>query len=153
MISSSTCTPPRATFRLKRFGLQAQIRRASVSTPSNIVERSVRKSDKHYLRFLEISPGSACEARYLIALCVRLVPLGEKDCQPLISGYTDVIKGLAALSWSPRQGVAKRRRREPIAESSRLEPHPHPQLDLSCGCDGAPHPAEAGKRRLAIGRT
>jgi four helix bundle protein len=81
----------------ERFGLQSQIRRAAVSTPTNIVEGSVRRSDKDYLRYLEISLGSACETRYLLGLCVRLEFLSEAVCQPLIDRYTDVIKSLSAL--------------------------------------------------------
>ena len=81
----------------ERFGLQAQIRRAAVSTPTNIVEGSVRRSDKDYVRFLEISLGSACETRYLLGLCVRLEFLSEAACQRLIDRYTEVIKSLSAL--------------------------------------------------------
>ena len=81
----------------ERFGLQAQIRRAAVSVPTNIVEGSVRRSDKDYLRYLEIALGSACEARYLVELCVRLRLLSEAACNELIARYTEVIKGLSSL--------------------------------------------------------
>ena len=81
----------------ERFGLQSQIRRAAVSTPTNIVEGSVRRSDRHYLRYLETSAGSACEVRYLLGLCVRLELLQPAACDELIERYTDVVKGLSAL--------------------------------------------------------
>ena len=81
----------------ERYGPQSQIRRAAVSTPTNIVEGSVRRSDKHYLRYLESALGSACEVRYLLGLCIRLHMRGARECDTLIERYTAVVKGLAAL--------------------------------------------------------
>ena len=43
------------------FGLTSQIKRCSVSIPSNIAEGSSRRSEKDYNRFLEISLGSSFE--------------------------------------------------------------------------------------------
>ena len=80
----------------ERYGLQSQIRRAAVSTPTNIVEGSVRHSDKHYLRYLENALGSACEVRYLMGLCIRLKILGKRESGVLIERYTAVVKGLSA---------------------------------------------------------
>jgi len=110
----------------ERYGLQSQIRRAAVSTPTNIVEGSVRRSDKHYLRYLETSLGSACEVRYLLALSVRLKMLRNTDCDPLLDRYTEVVKGLSALiaridSDLVAQSQARRRRRANRAESGRLK--------------------------------
>ena len=45
----------------EKFGLIAQMQRASVSIPSNIAEGCSRKSDIEFARYLEISLGNAFE--------------------------------------------------------------------------------------------
>ena len=54
------------------YGLTAQMRRAAVSIPSNIVEGCARESRTEYLRFLEIAFGSLRELHYQFSLSKRL---------------------------------------------------------------------------------
>ena len=54
------------------FGLRDQIRRASVSIPTNIAEGFERSSRKEYLLFLNIAKGSAGEVRSLLRVAFEV---------------------------------------------------------------------------------
>lgn len=97
----------------ERFGMQSQLRRASVSVVVNIVEGACRQSDRSYCNFLEIALGSASETRYLLDLCGRLGLLRREMAQPLIDEYSTVIKGLQALI----SRISERWNQKPRAES------------------------------------
>jgi len=50
------------------FGLTSQMRRCSVSVPSNIAEGAARNSDKEFVQFLYISLGSLSELETQVIL-------------------------------------------------------------------------------------
>ncbi len=81
----------------ERFGLQAQLRRAAVSVPTNIVEGCARQSTKDYLHFMTISLSSASEVRYLLGLSHRLEMLDENHLDRLRPQYGDLIRGIQKL--------------------------------------------------------
>ena len=81
----------------ERYGLQAQLRRASLSAASNIVEGCARKTTRDYLSFLTVATGSAAEARYLVDVSFRLEYLPETTRDDLDIRYTDLLKGLQKL--------------------------------------------------------
>ena len=67
------------------FGLTSQIRRASVSAPSNIVEGCAKSSQADYARFLEIAYGSVCEVEYQLSLAERLGYLDSQSAKETTS--------------------------------------------------------------------
>ena len=81
----------------ERFGLQSQLRRAAVSTATNIVEGCARRTTMEYIHFLNVATGSSAEARYLIDVAFRLALLPSSVQEPLNERYTEVMKGLQKL--------------------------------------------------------
>jgi four helix bundle protein len=84
----------------ERFALQVQIRKAAVSTVTNLVEGCARRTTRDYLRFVEISLGSASETRYLLELIERLYPTADRTLRDCISRYGRVIRALQNLLTS-----------------------------------------------------
>jgi four helix bundle protein len=58
--------------REETFGLTSQLRRASLSIPTNIVEGYGRKSKKELKQFVNIALGSLAETEYLFDFSYRL---------------------------------------------------------------------------------
>ena len=52
------------------YGSTSQIRRASMSIPTNIAEGCGRNTDAEFARFLQISMGSASETEYQLMLAM-----------------------------------------------------------------------------------
>lgn len=58
----------------EKFGLVSQMRRCSVSIPSNIAEGSRRGTKKDFVQFLRIADGSAAELETQIVIAKELYP-------------------------------------------------------------------------------
>lgn len=82
------------------YGLTSQMRRASVSVPSNIVEGCARESQSEFFRFLEISFGSLREVHYQAHLSMRLGYMPEQDYGICDELFVETEKVLSALMRS-----------------------------------------------------
>jgi four helix bundle protein len=89
------------------YGLTSQMRRATVSAASNIVEGCARGSQGDYVRFLEIAFGSTRELRYQCGLARRLGFFADNDTSTLEQKLVESEKVLNALIRSVRRLKAK----------------------------------------------
>ncbi|VAV82938.1 hypothetical protein MNBD_BACTEROID02-1738 [hydrothermal vent metagenome] len=76
----------------EKFGLTNQLRRASVSIPSNIAEGSSRHSNKDFTRFLQIAIGSAYEIETQLLIALDLKFISKKELDDLISEIDEIVR-------------------------------------------------------------
>src|SRR3989338_1345756 len=69
--------------REERYGLVAQMRRAAVSIPANIVEGHKRASKREFANFMSIAVGSLEELKYYVHLSADLHYLPEEIAKPV----------------------------------------------------------------------
>jgi len=79
------------------YGLISQIKRASVSIPSNIAEGNSRRSKPDYLQFLKIARGSCAEVETQLIISKNLNYLNEQDHQKLNNNIIEISKMLNGL--------------------------------------------------------
>lgn len=84
------------------YGITAQMRRAAVSVPSNIVEGCSRESQAEFLRFLEIAFSSLRELHYQAHLSNRLGYFESSAYAEFDIKLTETEKVLGALIRSVR---------------------------------------------------
>ena len=82
---------------VEKFGLTNQLRRASVSIPSNIAEGASRSSSKHFSRFLEIAIGSAYELETQLLISSDLGFIGEQNLQKITLQLDSIIRMISRL--------------------------------------------------------
>ena len=79
------------------YGLTSQIRRASMSIPTNIAEGCGRNTDKEFARFLQIAMGSASETEYQLILARDLEFLPKDSYEKLHNDVEEIKRMLASL--------------------------------------------------------
>lgn len=79
----------------EKFGIVDQMRRASVSIPSNIAEGSSRSSNKDFKRFLAYSMGSAYELETQLEISKDLGFLAPEVYDKLSQQVLSVIKQMS----------------------------------------------------------
>ncbi len=81
----------------ERFGIIAQMQKASVSIPSNIAEGAARKSRKEYLQFLYNARGSLSELDTQLEISLRLNYLTSEEyirLQDMLDEISRMLNGL-----------------------------------------------------------
>jgi len=81
----------------ERYGLTSQLRRATLSVPTNIAEGSKRITSAEYARFLNIAEGSLAETEYLVMVSRDLGYLPGTTAKPLLIEADEIAKMLHAL--------------------------------------------------------
>ena len=79
------------------YGLTSQIRRASMSIPTNIAEGCGRNTDADFARFLQMAMGSASETEYQLLLSHDLGFLIKEQYDKLNFDVTEVKRMLTSL--------------------------------------------------------
>ncbi|MCT2562968.1 four helix bundle protein [Chryseobacterium herbae] len=79
------------------YGLISQIRRASVSIPSNIAEGNSRRSKPDYLQFLKIARGSCAEVETQLIISKNLNYFSEENYKKLNEDIIEISKMLNGL--------------------------------------------------------
>ena len=99
------------------FGLRDQIRRAAVSTMSNIAEGFERGSRKEFIQFLNIAKGSNGEVRSQLCVALDQKYIGETEFVTLRESAVTLSKKLSAFiryleGYAGNSRVKRRARRD-----------------------------------------
>ncbi|MEI7512918.1 MAG: four helix bundle protein [Candidatus Uhrbacteria bacterium] len=78
----------------EEFGLKAQLRRSSVSIPSNIAEGSKRGTRKDYLHFVRTANGSLAEVETQLLIAKDLYQI---ETQEILTDLNEVSKMMNGL--------------------------------------------------------
>jgi len=87
----------------EKFGLVSQLRRASVSLPSNLAEGSGRNGRKELLNFLHIARGSLFEIGTQLEISHRLGFVSQDDYDKLEERRATIQRMMNALISSLRK--------------------------------------------------
>ena len=90
----------------EKYGLRSQLRRASISVPSNIAEGHSRGTPREFVRFLRIARGSLAETMTLLELARRFGYTEPVDDDKL----TACINRVGAMLTRLLQAMEARRR-------------------------------------------
>ena len=79
------------------YGLTSQLRRSSISLPSNMAEGYGRNSTQDYVRFLRIANGSLFELQTQLEIARNLEFLSEEDFSELFELSREIERMLSSL--------------------------------------------------------
>lgn len=81
----------------EKYGLSSQLRRSSVSIPSNIAEGYGRKGRQEYIHYLYVGYGSCCELKTQVMLAVDLGYIKKNEREKVLELLSEVERMLKAL--------------------------------------------------------
>ncbi len=81
----------------EKYGLVSQMNRCSVSIPSNIAEGCSKDSQKDFIRYLQISLGSAFELETQFEICKEIGYCERVDIAPLLDELVKIQKRTKSL--------------------------------------------------------
>jgi four helix bundle protein len=79
------------------YGMVSQIRRASVSIPTNIAEGAARNHRKEFIQFIGISMGSASELETLLLISSKLKYLSLESYKKMSLELESIMRMLTNL--------------------------------------------------------
>lgn len=82
---------------LKDFGLRDQIRKASVSIPSNIAEGDESGTNKQSIRYFNIAKGSSAEVQTQTIIAYEVEYISKEEHDYIISKCNIISKKLSKL--------------------------------------------------------
>ena len=88
----------------EKYGLISQIKRSSVSIPSNIAEGAGRNSNKEFKHFLSIANGSAYELQTQLILTIELNLMSKESIQPAL----DLIFEIQKINYSFQKSIVNK---------------------------------------------
>ncbi len=81
----------------EQFGITSQIRRSSISIPSNIAEGFGRNTNNEFVRFLRIAIGSIFELQTQLEISKNLKFVSIEEFNKMLLESTEIEKMLKAL--------------------------------------------------------
>ncbi len=81
----------------EQFGITSQIRRSSISIPSNIAEGFGRNSNNEFVRFLRIAIGSLFELQTQLEISKNLKFISIEEFNKMLLESTEIEKMIKAL--------------------------------------------------------
>jgi four helix bundle protein len=103
------------------FGLRDQIRRAAVSTMSNIAEGFERGTRKEFVQFLNIAKASNGEVRSQLHVALDQKYLGENEFAVLRDSAVTLSKKLSAFIRYLESYAANSRMKKPARSAANLQ--------------------------------
>jgi four helix bundle protein len=89
--------------RSEEFGLKSQLRRSSVSVPSNIAEGNGRFTTGDYLRYVSIAHGSLMELETQIRIAGRLEYVNAASLEEVLARTDEIGRMLTSLARRLRE--------------------------------------------------